>query len=122
MKEKFSIYGALGITGGVSQILAESDRIVSQSASGLAKFPNGFESMNVVEEFIEGSLPMVAGALAGQYGYEVIRRVTRRQYNPGTELKYMVLGGALASCAMIVSGEILHRYLDVPDIKWGPFR
>lgn len=106
--------------GGSSQLLGEVIRIVTESNP--EKFPDGWASLNISEEIIEGALPALTGAIAGKLTYSLFRSKANTEYNPGTEKVFMYTGAGMGYASMFVAGAVLHEYLDVPDVKWGPFK
>lgn len=123
MSEILRAYGynlpLIGICGG-TQVVTESINIFR--GRGLEKFPTGFSSMNILEEFAEGSIAGFVGATIGLISYRIAAKGLKWNYNPQVELSFMFAGIGLGYASMVIGGGFLHTAMGVPDVKWGPFK
>lgn len=118
-KAKLLAYSASAFVCGSAQLGVETAKAVTGNT---LKFPEGMSSLNPAEEIIEGGAPAVVGAMAGQTAYRLIAKHKRWEHDERTEVVFILTGAAVGFDAMVLLGGILHQVLDVPDVKWGPFK
>lgn len=105
---------------GLYQLFVETDNI-HRGVTG-AKFPQGFASLNPLEEFLEGSISTAIGsmvAFALIYGFEKRNHLDR---NLALESITVYSGALVGYIGMMIAGSLLHASSGVPDVKWGPFK
>jgi hypothetical protein len=122
--DKASWYIVLATTFGGLQLGVEASKIVMDKERVSDKFPLGWESFNVTEEFLEGSIPAVIGAFAGKKVFRLISSKFPEHfpYNKFGEVLFMLAGATGAYQVMVVAGFWIEQHLGIPDIKWGPFK
>ena len=115
-------YIVLAVDFGGAQYLVESAKI--NKGTAVDKFPLGWESINIAEEFLEGSIPAVIGAFAGKRVFELIcsKFLGDSVYNKHSERMFMLSGASMGYGVMMQLGYLLEQHLGIPDIKWGPFK
>lgn len=120
--DKASWYVVWATVFGGAQVGTEAGKILLGTAGD--KFPQGWESFNVAEEFLEGSIPAVAGAFAGKKVYELICSIFKWKIYPGehSEVMFMLAGAGIGYGTMMQLGALIEKQLGIPDIKWGPFK
>ena len=107
---------------GGAQVGVEAGKILLGTAGD--KFPLGWKSFNLAEEFLEGSIPAVVGAFAGKKAYGLICSIFKWKIYPGehSEVMFMFSGASIGYATMQHLGFVLEQRLGIPDIKWGPFK
>lgn len=120
--DKASLYIAWAVIFGGAQIGVEAGKILQGTA--VDKFPLGWHSFNITEEFLEGSIPSVVGAAAGKKIFKLICSTFPNDlsYNKHTEVMFMLAGATMGYSTMQQLGFWLEQRLGIPDIKWGPFK
>ena len=103
------------------QLAVESTKISLSPST--PKFPLGFESMNPVEEFMEGGIAMVAGAFVGKLFDLTTCNKLGIEYSHKREFQYIAVGAAAGYvCMAMVAGPLIHELTGASDVKWGPFK
>ena len=104
--------------GGIAQFFSEQETAIVKN-SAVKKFAN---EINFTEEFLEGSIPVVAGMAVGKLFY--LFSVNTLKARPGRDLEIgcMLTGGFLGYVSMMALGDVLHQMTGSPDVKWGPFK
>ncbi|MFH1971624.1 MAG: hypothetical protein ABIJ05_04555 [Patescibacteria group bacterium] len=120
--DKASLYIVWAAVFGGAQIGVEASKIVNGTAGD--KFPQGWDSFNITEEFLEGSIPAVVGAAAGKIIFKLICSTFPNDffYNKHSEVMFMLAGSVMGYGTMQQLGFWLEQRLGIPDIKWGPFK
>ena len=120
--DETSWYIALATFFGGSQLGVEATKIVKGTAGD--KFPLGWESLNVAEELLEGSIPAVIGAFIGKRVFRLICDTFSDYliYNKHGEVMFMFAGAAAGYGVMMQSGFWIEERLGIYDIKWGSFK
>ena len=120
--DKASWYIAWATIFGGTQIGVEASKIVAGTAGD--KFPLGWHSFNITEEFLEGSIPAVVGAAAGKRIFKLICSTfpNDTSYNKHSEVMFMLAGASMGYATMKYLGFWLEQRFGISDIKWGPFK
>ena len=110
----------VSVAMGVTEVVVEGGKIVQQTAT--EKFPEGWQSFNVLEEFLEGSVSAAAGAFIFSLMYR--RNCLKRgvEIDSNNENMIIVAGSLLGFGSMVAVGVLIHWLGEVPDVKWGPFK
>lgn len=119
---KYSGWLDLGVSIWFGSVQAGTEALKIYRDGPSPKFPLGWASYNIVEEFSEGSMPALAGAVAMDLAYRVVCNKTNLKYNPTHHANIVVIGSIFGYVSVFYVGRLLHEYYGMPDVKWGPFK
>lgn len=120
MKELISDVAIATTISGVTQVGVEATYRIHEFNE--AKYAMGWGNFNISEEFVEGAAPAFVGAVVGDITYRLIIARTGDDYDSDKARHWIYAGAMMGYATMVCLGFVLHSYLGVDDVKWGPYK